>query len=74
MLRIYNFTNNINISNILAEKISRKDYYITSSLKIVAYEPELKSLTLISLVLALIVKSFSSDKTNLEAETKHVKL
>lgn len=38
---------------------------ITSSPKIVAYEPELKSSTLTSVVFALTVKSFSSDRTNL---------
>lgn len=43
---------------------------ITSSPKIVAYEPELKSLTATSVVLALIVKSFSRDKTNLTHERK----
>lgn len=32
-----------------------------------AYEPELKSLIAISVVLALTVKSFSNDKTNLAA-------
>lgn len=38
---------------------------ITSSPNIVAYEPELKSLMATSVVLALTVKSFSRDKTNL---------
>lgn len=42
-------------------------FNITSSLNIVAYEPELKSLIAISVVLALTVKSFSNDKTNLAA-------
>jgi len=39
---------------------------VTSSLNIVEYEPELKSLIVTSVVLALTVKSFSSDKTNLQ--------
>lgn len=38
---------------------------ITSSLKIVAYEPELKSLTAISELRFFTAKSFSKDKTNL---------
>lgn len=38
---------------------------ITSSLKIVAYEPELKSLTEISELRFFTAKSFSKDKTNL---------
>lgn len=42
-------------------------WYFTSSPNIVSYEPELKSLMSISVVLDLTVKSFSSDKTNLRA-------
>lgn len=37
----------------------------TSSPKIVEYEPEAKSVTVISVVLFLTVRSFSSDATNL---------
>lgn len=47
---------------------------ITSSPKIVAYEPELKSLTDTSVVLALTVKSFSRDKTNLTRKVKSKRL
>lgn len=41
------------------------NHSITSALNIVAYEAELKSFTKTSVVLALTVKSFSSDATNL---------
>ncbi|KAF4373970.1 hypothetical protein F8388_007876 [Cannabis sativa] len=44
------------------------DVRTTSSAKIVAYEPELKSSIESSVVLALTVRSFSSDKTNLKKE------
>ena len=49
------------------------NYYITSAPSIVAYEPELKSPTLTSLVLALTVKSFPRDKANLNAQAKACK-
>lgn len=44
--------------------------YITSSPNMVAYEPELKSSIFISVVFALMVRSVSSDETNLHKENE----